>query len=166
MRFSVVAAAAFAGAAIAAPAAQPIAENEKRLAGFAAFGLGSLATWAASKFGLLGRDLTLAQGDVSYEKAAELFAEDAVDFLSKKAKASEATVCIDVPYTVADESKAHDVGGFDFEGLGNESIYDCFVLSGPNTMTVDLEQGTTTPDSVAVRAGPGVWNATTGVLTL
>lgn len=77
MRFSVVATAAFAGAAIAAPAAQPVAQNEKRLAGFMAFGLGSLATWAAGKFGLIPRDLTLAEGDVPYEKVHDDDDDDA-----------------------------------------------------------------------------------------
>lgn len=56
-----------------------------------------------------------------FDQASAAFADDAVEFLSKKAKKNEAVVCADVPYEVTNDDAAHEVGSFTFEGNGVKS---------------------------------------------
>lgn len=119
---------------------------EKRMGIWAATGLASLGTWVGGKMGLFKRDgehavlsgNTFTMEEVSshlidpsntlrfcshlHHQASAHFAEDAVEFLSKKAKDNEAVICVDVPYTVENDSATHDVGAFTFEGNGIKSM--------------------------------------------
>ncbi|KAI5360172.1 hypothetical protein Slin14017_G097330 [Septoria linicola] len=123
----------------------------------------AIATFFSSA---IAADASTSKPKFNFVDLGGYLADDAANYLNLRADENEATVCVNVAYTVQNDSLARDVGVFALRTDERNTTYECFILGGPNTFALDLEPGAPVPDSVTVIPGPGRWNQTAGVLTL
>ncbi|CAK1364512.1 hypothetical protein CB0940_08187 [Cercospora beticola] len=159
MKFFTLSTTLLAGLAIASPVADPKPEPEadvdvyveKRIAP-AVVGMAILTGVVSGLVGAAAREAISTIKDVrNWDDAREKFTTRTVELMVRKAHAKEAAVCVNVGYSVDDESKIRDRISLDYK-MGNlHTDYDCFYLSGPSTFHLEGDGGFI---NIAVQSGP------------